>query len=213
MTSPLEVLPLALVMIAGPQLISSVFLATTPNWGKNSLAYVGGAALSITATVTAGYLVAKGAKSAAGSRHTGTVGHVIDAVILALLLILVVRVYVTRAESKPPRWMSKLQAAEPKFAFGLGMVLLGLFPADLLISVTSGLHLGRHGDPWWQCLPFVALTILFLALPSIAVAILGKRAATALPKIRDWMTGNAWVVSEIALAVFIAIMSNNLANG
>ena len=59
----MEVLPLAFVMIAGPQLISSVFLATTPNWGKNSLAYIGGAALSITTTVTVGYIVAKGAKS------------------------------------------------------------------------------------------------------------------------------------------------------
>jgi hypothetical protein len=57
-------------------------------------------------------------------------------------------VYLTRKVSKPPSWMGKLQTAEPKFAFGLGAALLGVFPTDILTSVVVGLHLSRHGDPW-----------------------------------------------------------------
>ena len=43
-----KVLPMAFVMIAGPQILSAIFLATSENWRGNSLAYVAGAACSIT---------------------------------------------------------------------------------------------------------------------------------------------------------------------
>jgi len=42
----LQILPLAFVMIAGPQIVSSFFLATSEGWGRNSLSYVAGAAIS-----------------------------------------------------------------------------------------------------------------------------------------------------------------------
>ncbi len=61
------ILPMAIVMIAGPQLISAVFLATSEGWARNSLAYLGGAAISVTGFVTAAYLVVKGVKSSASS--------------------------------------------------------------------------------------------------------------------------------------------------
>jgi hypothetical protein len=106
--------------------------------------------------------------------------------------------------------MGKLQTAEPKFAFGLGAALLSVFPTDILTSVVVGLHLSRHGNPWWHCLPFVALTLLLLAVPVIAVGLLGRRAETVLPKIRDWMSEKSWVVSEIVLVFFAAITINSL---
>jgi hypothetical protein len=57
----------------------------------------------------------------------------------------------------------------------------------------------------------VALTLLLLAVPAIAVGPLGRRAKTVLPKIRDWMSENSWVVSEIVLVFFVAITINSLA--
>jgi hypothetical protein len=207
-----EILPLAFVMIAGPQIISSFFLATSENWGKNSFAYVAGAAVSVTTVVTIAYFVAKGAKSA-GSSHSSTSGHVIDWIVLVLVLVLIVRVYLTRKTSEPPKWMARLQTATPRFAFVLGMALLGVFPTDILTSITAGLHVARHNDPWWQCLPFVGLTLLFLALPSLTILVLGKRAETFLPKVRDWMNDQSWVVSEIVLVFFLAITINSLAGG
>jgi Sap-like sulfolipid-1-addressing protein len=208
-----EILPLAFVMIAGPQIISAFFLATSDNWARNSLAYIAGAAVSITTIVTIAYLVARGAKSAAGSKHSGTTNHIIDWVVLALLVILIARVYLTRRTSKPPSWMDRLQSAEPKFAFVLGMALLGVFPTDILTSITSGLHVARNDDAWWQCLPFVGLTLLFLATPSLTIVLLGKRAELVLPKIRDWMNHQAWVVSEVVLVFFAGITIHSLVSG
>jgi cytochrome b561 len=190
-----QILPLAFVMIAGPQIVSAFFLATSEAWGRNSLAYVTGAALSITA---------------ASSSSPGTVDRIIDWVILALILFLIVRVWLTRHTSKPPKWMSKLQTATPKFAFLLGMALLGVFPTDIASATAAGLHVARHDDPWWQVLPFVGLTLLFLALPSLMVVVLGKRAEEILPKIRDWMNQNAWVINLVVLVFFAGLTINSL---
>jgi hypothetical protein len=54
------------------------------------------------------------------------------------------------------------------------------------------------------------LTLLFLAAPSIGVVLLGRRAEVVLPKIRDWMNENAWVVSEIVLVFFAGLTINSL---
>jgi Sap, sulfolipid-1-addressing protein len=208
-----QILPLAFVMIAGPQIVSAFFLATSQGWARNSLAYVAGAAVSITTVVSLAYLVARGSKSAAGSSGSSTVDRVIDSVILALMLFLIVRVYLTRRTSRPPKWMSKLQAATPKFSFLLGMTLLGIFPTDIASAVAAGLHVARHDDPWWQCLPFIGLTLLFLATPALAVGLLGKRAGNVLPKVRDWMNQDAWVINEIVLVFFAGVTINSLVSG
>jgi len=212
MKNLLTVLPLAFVMIAGPQIISAVFFATSQKWKGNSAAYVGGAALSITSLFTIAYFVVKGLKSSAGSSHQGSAKEVIDWVVLALLLFLVVRVFLGRKEAEPPKWMGKLQTATPKFAFTLGFLLLGVFPTDIITSITVGSRLAAHGDPWWHGFGFVLLTLFLLAVPVLLALVLGKRAEVFLPKVRDWMNTNSWVVSELVIVLFIVITINSIAS-
>lgn len=207
------VLPLAFVMIAGPQIISSFFLATSSEPVKNSISYLAGAALSITTVVTVAYLIAEGSSGNSGGASGGTAETVIDWIILALVLFLIAHTFLTRKTSQPPSWMGKLQEARPKFAFLLGLALLGVFPTDIASSIAAGLHVARHGEAWWQCLPFVALTLLLLGLPLLGVLVLGQRADVVLPKIRDWMNSHAWVVSEVVLVFFAVITVNSLAGG
>jgi hypothetical protein len=204
-----QIIPLAFVMIAGPQIITSFFFATTDRWARISSAYVGGAAISITAFVTAAYIVGHATHSAAKSKSS-TSGHVLDWIILALVVVLILRVFLTRKSSAPPKWMAKLQDATPKLAFTLGLLLLGVFPTDILTSITAGLHIARHDEPWWHCFPFIGVTLLFLGLPAILVLALGTRAKTVLPKIQQWMNSNSWVVSEIVLVFFAAVTINSL---
>lgn len=200
----LKVLPLAFVMIAGPQIISAFFFATSPAWKRISAAYVLGAAISIPLVVGASYLLTNGAgegDEAGGSGLTTT-----DYVVLALLLFAMVRNYRKRDESEPPKWMGKLQDASPKVALVLGFLLLGFFPSDLITSISIGGYLASHGDPYLHALPFVLLTLLFLAAPALLVASMGARAQALLPKVRDWMNRNSWIVSEVVLVFFVAIV-------
>ena len=200
----LTILPLAFVMIAGPQLLSAIFLATSEKWQQNTAAYLVGAALSITLIVSIAYFASSGAPRKGGSNN------VVNIVVLVLLLAAMVYVFLTRKTSEPPKWMGKLQTASPKFSFRLGFLLLGVFPTDILTSVAVGSYLSSHGDPWWHFLPFLALTLLFLALPALLLLVFGKRGRDFLPKVRNWMNTNSWLVSEIVIVFFIAIVINSL---
>ena len=82
----------------------------------------------------------------------------------------------------------------------------GILPGDIVTSIAVGSHLANQGDPWWHALPFIFLTLFFLGLPALAVLVLGERARKELPKIRDWMDANSWIVSEIVLVFFILII-------
>ena len=200
----LTVLPLVLVMISGPQILSAIFLATSEGWQRNSTAFVLGAALSISLVVAAAFFLGGGAIG------QGFSGNTIHLVILVLLLIAMVRTFLKREQSEPPKWMGKLQAATPRFSFRLGFLLLGFFPTDVITSVTVGSYLAAHDSPLTDAIPFVLVTLLLLASPSLAVILLGERAEVALPKIRDWMNTNSWIVSEVVLLLFVAITLNGL---
>jgi hypothetical protein len=201
----LTILPMAFVMIAGPQILSAIFLATSENWRRNSAAYVIGAALSITIIVTIAFLVGDGA------RQGGTPDTTIYVVVLVLLVAAAIHTYVKREESEPPKWMGKLQTATPGFSFKLGFLLLGVFPTDILTSVAVGSYLAGHSDPWWHLLPFLALTLFFLAVPSLLLVAFGERAQLFLPKAREWMNTNSWVVNEIVIGLFIVLTINSIA--
>jgi hypothetical protein len=202
----LKILPMAFVMIAGPQILSSIFLATSEDWRRNSAAYLFGASLSITAFVTIAYLIGHSA-SDGGDSGSDTV----YIFVLVLLLAAMVHVYLKREESEPPKWMGKLQTADPKFSFKLGFLLLGVFPTDILTSVAVGSYLAGHGDSWVASLPFIALTLFLLALPSLLLLLFRERAQAFLPKVREWMNTNSWVVNEIVIVFFIAITLDSLA--
>jgi hypothetical protein len=210
MSDIVSILPLTIVMVAGPQIISAVFLATTEQWRRNSLAYIAGALVSITLFVSAFYLLTKVLKSATGGSNGGGFGTTVDWVILAVLLFLAVKVYLDRGKAQTPKWMTRLQTADAKFSFKLGFALLGFFPTDIATTFAVGAYLERQGDPLTYAIPFILITLLWLAIPSLAVLTLGHRAETYLPKVRDWMDSHSWVVTEIVIAIFAVIEINSL---
>jgi MFS family permease len=195
-------LPLSFVMIAGPQIISAFFFATSENWKRESAAYVLGAALSVTAVVTIAYLVAGGVGRSDEDSGLST----LDYVVLGLLVVAMVEVFRGRKDTEPPKWMGKLQSATPKVAFVLGFLLLGFFPSDLVTSIGVGTRVADQGEPWWHACAFVFFTMILLALPALVVVALGDRAQSILPKVRDWISTNSWIVSEVVLVFFIAIV-------
>ena len=199
-----KTIPLAFVMIAGPQILSAIFLATSEGWRRNSAAFVAGASISVTTIVTLAFLLSTGA-----SDH-GTSGNTLDIIFMVLLIAAGAHTFLTRKTSKPPKWMGELETARPKMAFRLGFLLLGVFPTDILTSIAVGGSVAKNGDPWWHVLGFVLLTLLFLALPALLLLVLGERAERVLPKVRDWMNTNSWIVSECVIGLFVLITLNGM---
>jgi Sap, sulfolipid-1-addressing protein len=200
----LTILPLAVVMVAGPQILSAVFLATSENWARTSAAFVLGASLSITLFVTAAYYLLDGASDEGASKDA------LYVIVLVLLVAAAIRTFLRRKTAKPPKWMSTLQTASTRFSFRLGFLLLGVFPTDIVTSVAVGSYLAAQGDPWREALPFIGLTLLLLAIPALTVLAFGERAEAFLPKARDWMNTHSWLVNEVVLAFFIALTASNL---
>lgn len=200
----LKVLPMAFVMVAGPQIISAFFFATSPSWKKISGAYVLGAALSIPLVVGAAYLLTQGGGE--GDEASGSGLKPADYVILVLLLFAMYHTYTKRDESEPPKWMGKLQNATPKATLVLGFLLLGFFPSDLITSISVGTFIAHQGDPYLNALPFILFTLLLLGAPALMVVALGDRAQAVLPRVRDWMNTNSWIVSEVVLVFFVVII-------
>ena len=99
---------------------------------------------------------------------------------------------------------------KPKGAFKLGFLLLGVFPTDILTSIAVGGSVAAHHHSWFEVLPFVLMTLLFLGLPALCVLLLGEKAKKALPKVRDWMNNNSWIVSECVIGLFVIITASSL---
>ena len=153
-----KILPMTFVMIAGPQILSAIFLATSDGWRRNSVAYITGAALSITAIISASYFFINGrigrGRVERHDRHRGPrpTGAWRDSTPISS----------ARNRSRPSGWASS-KTRTPKFSFKLGFLLLGVFPTDILTSVAVGQYLANHDSPWWHCGVFVAVTLFLLA--------------------------------------------------
>ncbi|WP_436908674.1 GAP family protein [Halosimplex marinum] len=196
----LTVLPLAIVMVAGPQLLSAIFLATSREWRRNSVLFVVGAGLSISTGVSLTYFL--GGVSTGGAAESN---GILSLVVVVLIVVAMISTFLGREDSEPPKWMGKLDRATPRFSFRLGFLLLGVFPTDIVTSVAVGSYLAANGLPLWDAAPFVVLTLSLLALPSLVVVVLGARAETLLPRVRDWMNDNSWIVNEVVLAFFLVL--------
>lgn len=202
--SVLEILPLVVVMVAGPQLLSAIFLATSRNWRRNSAAFVAGAALSISLVVSLAYALGIGARMQGGSRP------LVSAIVLVALLFAMVHTYTTRADAEPPKWMRTMETATTRFSFKIGFFLLGFFPTDIFTSVAVGSYLVATDAPLIYAAPFVFLTLGVLSLPALLLVAFGDRAEAALPRVRSWMNDNAWLVNEFVLLLFVGMSLNNL---
>lgn len=194
------VLPMAVVMSAGPQIVTATFLATSQGAKRNSLAFLGGVAAATTIGVTVFFLVGSGT---AGEQDDGK--DWLDWVIIGLLVILMIWVFVKRNETEPPKWMGRLQRADARFSVRIGILLYFLMPTDLIAMATVGAYIARQGEPWWHVLGFVILTVLIAGLPLIVLLAMGRRADSVLPKVRDWMNANSWIVNEAVLLFFLAM--------
>jgi hypothetical protein len=59
-------------------------------------------------------------------------------------------------------------------------------------------------------LKVLPLALVLIAVPGLLVLVLGQRAVDALPKVRDWMNANSWIVSEAVIALFVLLQINTL---
>ena len=205
----LAVIPLAITMNAGPQIMSAIIFVTTPKALKLSAYFLTGVVIAVTAGVTITYTLASvlgGSISLGDPSDSGSLGNIIQYLLVGLLVILSIRSYLTRQTSEPPRWLGAMQNAGPRTAFLAGLLLLSIFPSDFVVLMTVGINLAQHNSSLLGALPFVTATILIAALPVLSYLLFRRRAERAMPKVRDWMNTNSWLVNIIVYVIFILLI-------
>ena len=78
-----------------------------------------------------------------------------------------------------------------------------MFPSDFIVLVTVGVNLAQNNASLLAALPFLALTIFIAALPVLFYLLFHRRAQGVMPKVRDWMNTNSWLVNIIVYVIFI----------
>jgi len=196
-------------MNAGPQIMSAIIFVTAQKALKLSAYFLAGVVIAVTAGVTITYTLASvlgSGVSLGDPSDSGSIGNIIQYALVGLLVILSIRSYLGRETSEPPRWLGALQNAKPTTAFTTGLLLLSVFPSDLVILVTVGVNLVQQDASLFGAVPFVAATILIAALPALSYLLFRHPAERAMPKVRDWMNKNSWLVNIIVYVVFIILI-------
>jgi threonine/homoserine/homoserine lactone efflux protein len=175
----LDFLPLAITMRVEPGIMADVVLITAPRPVKVSAAFVLGVAIATTIGVLVALALASvlGESVSLGSPSSnGSLGHIIQYLMVGLLIFLAVKSYLGRETAEPPRWLGALQNADPRRAFTTGLLLIWVMPSDLIIMLTVGVNLAHNGVSPVAALPFVAATALVAALPLLAYLLFRRRA-------------------------------------
>lgn len=194
-------------MMAGPQIISALIFMTSRRAVAVSAAFV--VAVALTAAVgvmittwLAGLLpIGSGA-----DEQDGTLVKVIELLLVALLIGIAVKNWVRRGSAAPPGWLRDLMSASPGRAFLTGALLIGLFPSDVIVLLTVGVHLAGSGESFSAALPFIGATTLIAALPLLSYVVFRRRAERAMPAVRDWMMTHTWLINIGACLLFIALI-------
>jgi hypothetical protein len=205
----LAVLPLAITMNAGPQIMSALIFVTAQKPLKLSAYFLAGVVIAVSVGVTLTFSLASvlgNGLPLGDSSDSGSLGNIIQYVLVGLLVFASIRSYLTRATSEPPRWLGALQNAKPTTAFTTGLLLLSVFPSDLVVLMTVGVNLAQSNSSLLSALPFVVATILIAALPLLSYLLFRRRAERLMPKVRDWMNTNSWLVNIIVYIVFILLI-------
>jgi Sap-like sulfolipid-1-addressing protein len=200
-----QIIPLAVTMMAGPQIMTAIVLVTHSDAVRVSVAFLVGVAVAASLGTTIAYLLADSVDLGDPSDR-GSTGTIVQYVLVGLLVLLALRTYLNRETVKPPKWLGSLQTATPRKALTMGLLLVGLMPTDIASMLTVGVNLAQNDDSLLVAVPFVALTLLIAALPLLTYLLLGRRAREAMPRVRDWMTANSWLVNIIVLGIFIVLI-------
>jgi hypothetical protein len=205
----LAVIPLAITMNAGPQIMAAIIFVTSPKALKLSAYFLAGVVIAVTVGVTVTYTLATvlgNSISLGDSSSSGSLGNIIQYLLVGLLIFLSIKSYVRRETSEPPRWLGALQNAKPRTAFMAGLLLLSVFPSDFVVLMTVGINLAQNDASLVDAVPFVVATILIAALPVLSYLLFHRRAVRAMPKVRDWMNTHSWLVNIIVYIIFILLI-------
>ena len=201
-----DILGLAIGVAISPVPIIAVILMLFSKAAKrNSLAFLAGWLIGL---LGAGMIVlALGISSSDGAPSTAS--GWIKIAIGALFLALGVKQWMGRPKkgetATTPGWMLSIDGFTAAKAFGIGVLLSGVNPKNLGLTIAAAATIGggglSSGDEVIVMVVFVLIASLTVAAPVILNLILGSKAEPALTEMKDWLTDNNATVMSVLFVV------------
>lgn len=128
----------------------------------------------------------------------------------ALLVVLALRTWRTRPapgeQPDMPKWMGGIDGLAPGKALGLGLLLAGPNPKNLLLTVGAATSLSQLGldttDAVVSLIVFVVVGSLTIGLPVLYYLVGGDRAHATLDDLKAWLTLHNDAVMTVLFLVF-----------
>jgi threonine/homoserine/homoserine lactone efflux protein len=105
-----------------------------------------------------------------------------------------------------PKWMAAIDSVTPVKAAGLGVLLSGVNPKNLLLAVAAAATVAQANlstsDSVVTLAVFVVLSSLTIAVPVVFYLLGGDRAKTTLDGWKVWLSANNATVMALLFLVF-----------
>lgn len=112
----------------------------------------------------------------------------------------------TGTSSEMPKWMGGIDALTPAKAFGLGLLLGGVNPKNLMLSIAAGAGLAElglaTGDVVASLLVFIVVGSVTVAGPVVYSFAGGEDAKVRLDEMKGWLALHNAAVTAVVFLVF-----------
>jgi threonine/homoserine/homoserine lactone efflux protein len=164
------------------------------------------------------YVVANQNNAATSTETSDTIswGHIVLGVVL---LLLAARNWRNRpaagTEAPMPKWMASVDDLSPGKAFGLGLLLDGANPKNLILTIAAVTGLAQLGPSVSEAVValavFVVIGSLTIAGPVIYYFLGGDHAKAALDELKDWLRlHNVAVMAVVFLILGVDLIAKGI---
>jgi threonine/homoserine/homoserine lactone efflux protein len=215
-----QVLSLSVGVALSPvPIIAVVLMLGTPRARANGPAFVLGWVIGLAFVGTIVLLAASGADASESGEPATWVG-ILELVLGCLLALLAVKQWRGRPragdEAALPKWMQTIDTFTPGKALGMGALLSGVNPKNLLLTLGAASTIAQTGvDTGQQAAAlavFIAIGTLGPGLPVAIYFVLGARARVVLDDLKLWMAAhNAAIMAVLCLVIGTKLIGDAIA--
>ncbi|NER09814.1 Sap, sulfolipid-1-addressing protein [Muriicola jejuensis] len=203
--SETAILPLALTVMLGPQILVGMLLIMRKDAIKSSLIYI----LSIVSTLMlTTFLYYKLIENT--DLHNVSMGGrpFLKYVLILFFIILIIRSVINRNKiTKPPKWMKGISSASLSEIFFIGFFLIAFMPTDVIVAFSVGNILNGESGNFWDALPFFGAVLLVSLFPLTIYFSLGRsKRAKYLENVNNWLNTHGYLINVVVMVFFIILM-------
>jgi Sap, sulfolipid-1-addressing protein len=197
------------VAVSPVPIIAVILMLFTPRARVNGPMFALGWIVALALVGAVAYALADGADA---STDTTTADGIAWGKVALGLILLVLAGRTWRGRPAPgaapemPKWMSQIDSFTPGKSLGLGFLLAGVNPKNLMLTVAAGTALAQAGlptsDAVGSLVVFVVVASLTIVGPVVYYLVGGKEAEHALDELKGWLGAHNDAVMTVLLLVF-----------